>query len=398
MTTYIDNNEKYYDAYEEQLPKETILKTQPKKTIPKLIPKLIPESIPESMPESMLESMLESKSESMLESMLESKTESMLESMLESILEVKKINKKKYNIEKKNGEIKKEQKKFSNEDNEYLEYKAKIFGDIVANKSDNYCEFYLLNNDNLEQIKYFSNNVKEYALNSKCDDEHILNMVSQIKKSKELYFVNPIACVEYINYFADTPKDLLEIIDGHHRIKCLQRLFKDAQYVENDIRFTFWIQIYKCQNENDALQLFKKYNTVKPFLIDFELKDIIIIIIDKLNEKFNKNKFEFIKNTNQRTNKPSISKKEFIDKLEQRIKEQIKTIEYTDYSDIQIDNIITKFINYNNSLLSENIELFRKKNAKISTITENMFKKAQNSKCVLGLIPLEDLIKECVCL
>jgi hypothetical protein len=295
----------------------------------------------------------------------------------------------------------KEVKKFKIKDNEYLEYKEKLFGKIKPDRIDNYCEFYLLSNDNLEQIKYFSNNIKEYALNSKCDDEHIARMIKQIKKSKELYFVNPIACIEYIDYLTETPKDLIEIIDGHHRVNCLRKLCKELQYVETDIVFSFWVQIYKSSIPDDkkSIEIFKKYNNVKPFSIDFNLTDLIIVICNKLNIEFNKNKFEFIKNTNQRTNKPSISKKEFTEKIEQRIKEQIKTIEYNDYSDIKIDNIITKFINYNNALLNEieGLECFKKKYKTIK-ITEKIFKKAIDNKCILGLLCIDDVIKECVCL
>jgi predicted house-cleaning noncanonical NTP pyrophosphatase (MazG superfamily) len=292
-------------------------------------------------------------------------------------------------------------KKFTIKDVEYIEYKKQLLGKSIPDRTDNHCEFYLCND--IEQIKYFSKNIKEYALNSNIDKDHIKSIASKIYKTKELYFVNPIALIEYVEQHADTPKDLIEIIDGHHRLKCLQTLFQNYQY--DDITFAFWIQVYKCDKPDDSKssELFRKYNTIKPFPIDINLTDIMILIIDKLNTRFNKNKFEFIKNTNQRANRPSICKKEFSEKLKSRLEEQRKTIPDENLSEVNIDNIISKFSNYNNALLVETLQWFNKKNnvssgSATSKISENIYKKAKDNGCMLGLMPLEDLIKECVCL
>ena len=62
-----------------------------------------------------------------------------------------------------------------------------------------------------------------------------MNIYPTININNGLYFVNPIAVIEYVNQSADTPKDLIEIVDGHHRLKVLQKLFAVYQY--DDISF-----------------------------------------------------------------------------------------------------------------------------------------------------------------
>jgi len=170
-------------------------------------------------------------------------------------------------------------KKFTIKDCEYIDYKMQLFGKKEPERTDKYCEFYLCND--IQQIKYFTKNIKEYALNTNISKEHITSIVKKINKTKELYFVNPIAVIEYVNESTDTPKDLIEIIDGHHRLQCLKKIINDSQY--DDICFTFWIQVYKCVNQKEADDLFRKYNTSKPFPINLYLTDLITLIIDKLN-------------------------------------------------------------------------------------------------------------------
>lgn len=292
--------------------------------------------------------------------------------------------------------VKPEPKQFTTKDNEYLEYKKQVLGKATPDREDKYCDFYLCND--IDQIKYFSKNIKEYALNTNISTEHINNIVKKIIKTKELYFVNPIGIVEYVNHKSNSPKDLLEIIDGHHRLKCLKKLLNDNEY--ENINFTFWIQVYKCEKQDEALELFRKYNTSKPFPINLDITDLLTLIIDKLNTQFSCGGFEFIKNAKQRANRPSICKKEFAEKLEHRLVEQLKTTENNECfnaSDIDIDKIIIKFINYNKTLLSETLEWFNK-HSNSGKITENIYKKAKDNKCILGLLPLEELINTCVCL
>ena len=308
------------------------------------------------------------------------------------------VKKPETNPEPKKPEPKQEPKKFTIKDDEYLEYKLQLFGKKEPDRTDKYCDFYLCND--IQQIKYFTKNIKEYALNTNISNEHITSIVKKIHKTKELYFVNPIAVIEYVNACMDTPKDLIDIVDGHHRMKCLQKLINDSQ--DDEISFTFWVQVYKCANQKDADDLFRKYNTSKPFPINLDLTDLITLIIDKLNNQFSRNKFEFIKNTIQRANRPSICKQEFAEKIKDRLEDQLRTTGNYDYNDISIDNVITKFINYNDSLLCETLQWFNQKSyngkSESGKITENIYKKAKDNKCVLGLLSLEELINVCVCL
>lgn len=286
-------------------------------------------------------------------------------------------------------------KKFTSADNQYLEYKAKLLGKVEPDRTDKYCDFYLCND--IQQIKYFVKNINKYPFNTDLSIEHISNITKKINKTKELYFVNPIALVEYANISMDSYKNLIELIDGHHRLQCLENVLNNFEY--DEINFTFWIQVYKCYSEKESAELFRKYNSCKPFAINLGLIDLITLMIDKLNTQFNFHKFEFIKNTKERANRPSFSKKEFSEKIKSRLEEQLKTTNKDDYNDIDLDNIISKFINYNKSLQSETLEWFNLKCKKDSSkITENIYKKAKANKCMLGLLPLEDLIIQCVSL
>lgn len=286
-----------------------------------------------------------------------------------------------------------EPKKFTIKDNEYLEYKKNILGKLEPDKSDKYCNFYLCNN--IQQIKYFTENINQYAFNTELSEEHITNLTKKIYEDKDLYFVNPISLVEYTSASENSYKNLIELIDGHHRVKCLKKLINDYQYEE--ITFTFWIQVYKCKSEKESANLFRKYNTCKPFAINLGLIDLITLIIDKLNTQFNCNKFEFIKNT--KSYRPSFSKAEFIEVIKSRLEDQLKTTNKDDYNDIDINTIISKFINYNKALQNESLDWFNQKCKKdLSKITENIYKKAKSNMCMLGLVPLDNLINQCVSL
>jgi hypothetical protein len=317
---------------------------------------------------------------------------------IQEIQEIKKTNQLKIIKKKTTLHEHQEPKKITIKDAEYLEYKTRLFGKLEPDRTDKYCDFYLCNHT--DYIKYFAKNIKEYALNTDISTEHSSNISKNIYKTKKLYFVNPIALVEYTDITATTPKDLIEIVDGHHRLKCLQKMFSEDKY--EDIDFTFWIQIYRCTTQKDADELFMKYNTCKPFAVNIKLLDLITLIIDKLNSQFETHKFEFIKDTKQRTNRPSVCKKEFTEKTKTRLEIQMQTIDTldNDYKDINIDKIITKFKTYNDSLSDKSLEWFNKKciTSKIATITDKMYKKAKENGCVLGLLPLDELISNCVCL
>lgn len=278
---------------------------------------------------------------------------------------------------------------------EYTLYRKTLLGKDTPDRIDGKCEFYLINSIN--QIKKFIK-IKSFAVNSELNDEHIKNMVRQIEDANELYFPNSIALIEYKKYNSDTPKNIIELIDGHHRIECLKHIL-----AANSIKkILFWVQIYKTSTPNSKKTafIFKLYNTIKPFKINFELSDFKLLLVVKLNEIFKNNsagKFVFIKDSINNVYKPSIQKKLFCDKLEIRINEQIQ-VTRKDLMKDMINNIIVKFQSYNKSLLKESLIWFNndKESRYSGKITENQYKNASAHKCMLGLIKIDFLMYQCV--
>jgi hypothetical protein len=281
---------------------------------------------------------------------------------------------------------------------EYKIYRANLLGKDIPDRSDDKCEFYLLNNVN--QIKKFVK-IKSCAVNSELNEEHIRNMVRQIEDSNELYFPNSIAVIEYKKYSSNTPKNIIELVDGHHRIECLKHIL-----TTNTIKkISFWVQIYKAYKPESkkANVIFKLYNTIKPFKVNFEQTDFKLLLVVKLNEVFKTSSgngnahFIFIKDSINSVYKPSIQKKLFCDKLEIRINEQIQATRKDLIKDM-ITNIINKFQSYNKSLLKENLAWFNNdKETRFSgKITENQYKNASANKCMLGLVKIDFLMYQCV--
>ena len=65
-----------------------------------------------------------------------------------------------------------------------------------------------------------------YNIINNENNNHIEKIIRQIEDANELYFVNPIAVIEYTNHYTDNKQNLIEIIDGHHRIKVLRKILK----------------------------------------------------------------------------------------------------------------------------------------------------------------------------
>jgi hypothetical protein len=122
---------------------------------------------------------------------------------------------------------------------EYIKYKKQLLGTLQPTKEDSKCDFYLITN--LEQVKFIIENMKKYDYNYNLNNDHIQNIIRQIKIDNEIYFTNPIALVEYTNYQTHEPNNILEMIDGHHRIESLKKIITEMP----DIHIEIWIQIYK---------------------------------------------------------------------------------------------------------------------------------------------------------
>ena len=276
----------------------------------------------------------------------------------------------------------------------YKIYRKTLLGKDTPDREDEKCEFYLLND--VTHIKKFIK-IKTSSINFQLNKEHIQNMTKQIEETKELYFPNSIAILEYRKHESDSAKNLIEIIDGHHRIECVKRILKN-----NTIKkISFWVQIYKTNSPTSikTTKLFKLYNNVKPFKINFELIDFKLLLVGKLNNLFKKDNFTLIKDSQGNVYRPSIQQKIFCDKLEERLKPNLDANKI-ELSIDMVDKIFIIFENYNKTLmLNKDLAWFNNKsNDSYSgkSITENQYKIGKDNNCMLGLIKLDFLISQCV--
>ena len=282
-------------------------------------------------------------------------------------------------------------------DEQYKKYKKSILGKNNPSKSDDKCDHYLLNN--FKTITLFSN-IKTSAINTQLNTEHINNIVMAIEKNNELYFPNPIALIEYTDYKTDSVNNLIEIIDGHHRLECIKILLEK----KTCSKMAFWVQIYKSSSPTDkkTTTIFKIFNNIKPFGVNFTLIDLKNSLVEKLNAHFKINIpiFILIKDAQHNVNRPSIQKKLFCDMLEKRInniQQQTQVTQHELYLTV-VDNIVNNFISYNTTLYDKEIGWFNNKYNKYYSghISDKQFATALANKCMLGFINIEFLMEQCI--
>ena len=287
-------------------------------------------------------------------------------------------------------------KTYTNISQEYIEYKHALFNKLRPDKSDINSDHYLLND--IATITKFSK-IKTTAINTQLNIEHINNMVMYIENNNSLYFPCPIAVIEYTEYLTDTPTNLLEIIDGHHRLECIKILLEK----KTCSNMTFWVQLYRTNTptHNTTKQLFRLFNTIKPFKVNFAIVEFKYLLVEKLNKAFNNHSFVFIKDTHTSVHRPSIQKQKFCDLLEARIINQLQVIR-TDIEIHIIDTILNKFISYNMTLYNDKQYEWYNTNKNNTNkhgsgkLTNNHYTSARVYKCMLGLIDTLYLIEQCV--
>jgi hypothetical protein len=291
--------------------------------------------------------------------------------------------------------------------NEFQRYKKELMG---LNKSidwDGYCESYRL--DDILVIKNFVERIKEYSLNDALDEKHISYFTTLIHTKKELYLLDRVSLAQYNNYTNLSVNNLIEIINGHHRIEALKRFFKETRLSElSNYKVTLRLDIYHLDNPNSekTLDLFRGFNAVRPQKTDWPAKTLTNKIISKLNDIYSNRNFTLIKDNDQWTKKPSIHMKEFIKVTEARLEYQLKTVKNIteqNVDSVNINPIIQRFINYNETLKKETLEWLNdiKQRASIDNskvITQAVYERAKKAKCFLGFVKLEHLVSHCVSL
>ena len=283
---------------------------------------------------------------------------------------------------------------YTSKSSEYTRYKKQFLGTLQPAKEDSKCEFYLINN--LEQVKFLIENIKYYDYNYNLNNDHIQNIIRQIKNDNEIYFTNPLALVEYTNYETIDQKNILEMIDGHHRIESLKQILTDMPHIKVEI----WIQIYKNMTYNDTktINLFRKYNNTKPFPVNRDLVEFKFNLVEKINKKFKNSKNEFFELIRD-SNKPRIRKDEFAKAVENHIQKQYE-LSHRDLADVDIDTLVQRFVNYNNTVMTKPLSWFNDKKADHYSGTyikpKILEKNKEKYKCLLGYIKLEYLISQCI--
>ena len=222
-----------------------------------------------------------------------------------------------------------------------------------------------------------------------------------IRKSDILYFTNPIALVEYVEYNTDTPTNLIEIIDGHHRIEAIRRILLSGVLPK---KMEFWVQIYKrpMPTHRHTLDLFRCYNSTKPFPITLQITELISQVIETINLRFNEintnNTIDFIKDSDKNVNRPYIKKEKFSEIIQKQINKQLE-INGNYLCNDDVDRIVEKIWNLNLSLIDKPIFYFNDKSREYyfgSILADKTFEKAKEIKFMLGIIKLEYVILQCV--
>lgn len=277
---------------------------------------------------------------------------------------------------------------------EYLKYKKNILGSDKPIYSDKELDYYYISGS--KNVKKFIN-IKTYGNNLEIVNEHVEQIAHNLEIDENPKLYSHLTIIEYCNYNTDTEKNILEIIDGHHRILALQSIFKRKPNFEIGIRINLIRSDFPDSPKTNII--FRKFNIIKPFIVDFDILETTETIIKVLNSKFSNDNFEFIKNTAVKIRRPIIKHSEIHGYIQQRLNE-LKITKKINYNDISIENIITEFEKLNNIFSEKSIFWINNdktfKNNLKSTVTENMFKRASKYNCFIGLVNLKVLVEKCI--
>lgn len=280
---------------------------------------------------------------------------------------------------------------YSSNEIEYKTYKDSLLGNNLPNRSDPTCEFYYLTDS---QVKKFLK-IKQYGLNLKIDSDHVKNMMNELLNNDKPHFFGHIAIIEYNDYKSDTIDNLIELIDGHHRIDCLKKIYE----LKPDFKISLWVGLHKSDNPNSLLthSIFKKYNLLKPFIIDVDISEVSGKIINEINSKFNNGIFTLIKDS-EYVCRPSIKKTTINTMIQQKLEKLYKATKIK-YKDVNIQKIIDKFLEHNTLFSTKDFLWFNNdlnfKNKK--PISQKMLTDAIQYKCYLALVDVKVLIDKCIC-
>jgi len=283
-------------------------------------------------------------------------------------------------------------KTFTTETPEFTSYKQKLLG-LPTYSDSRFTTYHIKGGEN---VKRFCKNIKTYGLNLPIKLEHCKNIETELLTEDSPLLGAEFSLVEYKEHETKDKSTLIELFDGHHRRIALRNIFKNNNNFNIDIRICIYNSDYPESPESK--KLFRKFNILKPFDVDFNIMDIASLIINELNSKFNSSisNFTLIKDTQSTVQKPSI-KQSIINECIQKRLELLKNRYNINANDIQIKSIIQNFERYNNKFSKKNLEWFTSNETfGIAKISKNMIEKSTKHKCFLGLVNLSSLIKHCI--
>jgi hypothetical protein len=271
------------------------------------------------------------------------------------------------------------------ESQEYKKYLKKILGkETHIVKDEDFRTFTLT-----ENTKTFIGNIQEYSYNLEIIEDHWKEIAESLKGEEKPKINSEFTVVEFTKLKTKDKKSLCVLFDGHHRYKALQEIYKVNPKIIIKIRICVIQSDLPGSIETNIL--FKKYNKMKPFIVEFDKSEITIKIINILNIKFSCISFKFIK-TQSHANRPSITTVKLNTAIINRLSELSRRFQIN-YNDIDIDSYIKNFEIYNKKLAKKDKDYFKSID---KSITDKMVETAKKANCFLGLVNIDMIVRECI--
>ena len=276
-------------------------------------------------------------------------------------------------------------KLYTIESPEYKKYFKKILGKETHSDNDDDFRTYTLT----DKTKILIDNIPEYSYNLEIVESHWKEIADSLQGEDKPKINSEFTIVEFTKLQTKNKKLLCVLFDGHHRYKALQEIYKVNPKISIKIRICVIQSDLPDSIETNLL--FKKYNKVKPFIVEFDKSDISFKIINILKNKFSCITFTFIK-TQSHANRPSITTSKVNTAILNRLSELSRRFQIN-YNDIHIDSYIKNFENYNKKLAKKEKDYFINND---KSITDKMIDTAKKANCFLGLVNIDMLIRECI--
>lgn len=276
---------------------------------------------------------------------------------------------------------------YSTLDTQYTQYKNALLGTVKPQRFDQFSEYYYLSG---EDAKRFVNKIKSYGCNLKIDQSHIANMKENLISDKTPHLFGNLAIIEYTNYKSNSIENLIELIDGHHRIECLKQIYRQIPTYNIGI----WIALHKSDSPTGpkTRDIFRKYNLLKPFIVDVGIAEVSSNLIDAINQKMTLNGFTPIKDSDH-VIRPAIKKSQFNTILQQQLELFCKQ-KKIHYKDIDISNITDKIYKFNVSISTNSIDWFQTSSEMKSSkpITDCIYANCKRYSFFLCLLDLQKVL------